>query len=198
MRRSTKAKRIRKRGSGVLMLVSGFLVASGLVRLGDGTGIALAREIGTFMNQASAAPPSSSENTPGFEELIAAIRAREAKIEETEARLTERERVIAVVGQEVDAKLQELAEAEASLQSLLTQTDSAAEDDISRLTSMYEAMKPEDAAALFEQMDPSFAAGFLARMRADAAGAVLAGLPPDKAYALSVVLAGRNASILSD
>lgn len=198
MRRSTKAKRIRKRGSGVLMLVSGFLVASGLVRLGDGTGIALAREIGTFMNQASAAPPSSSENTPGFEELIAAIRAREAKIEETEARLAERERVIAVVGQEVDAKLQELAEAEASLQSLLTQTDSAAEDDISRLTSMYEAMKPEDAAALFEQMDPSFAAGFLARMRADAAGAVLAGLPPDKAYALSVVLAGRNASILSD
>jgi hypothetical protein len=30
-------------------------------------------------------------------------------------------------------------------------------------------------------------------MRADAAGAIMAGLTADKAYAISVILAGRNA-----
>jgi flagellar motility protein MotE (MotC chaperone) len=44
-------------------------------------------------------------------------------------------------------------------------------------------------------MDPVFAAGFLGRMRSDAAAAILAGLPPELAYSISVVLAGRNASV---
>jgi hypothetical protein len=44
-------------------------------------------------------------------------------------------------------------------------------------------------------MDPEFAAGFLGRMRPDAAGAVMAGLSAEKAYAVSVILAGRNAGV---
>ncbi len=43
-------------------------------------------------------------------------------------------------------------------------------------------------------MAPEFAAGFLGRMRPDAAAAVLAGLKPDKAYSISVMIAGRNAT----
>ncbi|MDH3263637.1 MAG: hypothetical protein OEM24_06540, partial [Paracoccaceae bacterium] len=97
--------------------------------------------------------------------------------------------------EEVSSGLAAMAEAERNLRDLLTLADTAAEEDVARLTAMYEAMKPAEAAAVFEQMDPDFAAGFLGRMRADAAAAVLSGLPPEKAYALSVVLAGRNASI---
>ncbi len=193
-----KAKRLRRGGPGVLILIAGFLFASGMLRLGDGTGLAIAQEVGALMRSASAASPATSEDTPGFEELLAAIRARESRVAEAETLLAERERTMALARQELDDKLAALTEAEANLQALLAQADGAAEEDIARLTSMYEAMKPGEAAALFEQMDPVFAAGFLARMRPDAAGAVLAGLPPDKAYALSVVLAGRNASVLSE
>ena len=73
--------------------------------------------------------------------------------------------------------------------------DKAAENDIGRLTAVYENMKPDQAAALFRLMEPSFAAGFLGRMRPDSAAAILAGLEPDLAYSISVVLAGRNADV---
>ena len=76
---------------------------------------------------------------------------------------------------------------------LLAVAEKAAEGDLSRLTSVYEAMKPKDAAALFEAMEPEFAAGFLGRMRPDAAAGIMTGLSPETAYMISVVLAGRNA-----
>jgi flagellar motility protein MotE (MotC chaperone) len=47
-------------------------------------------------------------------------------------------------------------------------------------------------------MDPGFAAGFLGRMRPDAAAAVLAGMDPAAAYAISAIIAGRNARAPTD
>jgi flagellar motility protein MotE (MotC chaperone) len=73
--------------------------------------------------------------------------------------------------------------------------DQAADADVTRLVTMYENMKPKEAAPLFEVMAPDFAAGFLARMRPDAAASVLAGLNPKTAYTISVIMAGRNAGV---
>ena len=54
--------------------------------------------------------------------------------------------------------------------------DGAAEKDIARMTTVYEAMKPAEAAQIFERMDVAFAAGLLARMRPEAAANVLTGM----------------------
>ena len=89
--------------------------------------------------------------------------------------------------------LDELKAAEDDLKQVLAIADGAAEKDLVRLTAVYEAMKPADAAALFATMSPDFAAGFLARMQPGAAAAILSGMPPDKAYAISALIAGRNA-----
>ncbi len=59
-------------------------------------------------------------------------------------------------------------------------------------------MKPKDAAVLFEAMDAGFAAGFLSRMRAEAASALFSNLSPEKAYALSAIMAGRNANAATE
>lgn len=190
--------KLRKAGPGVLILTAGFLFASGAVRVGSGTGLAIAEELGAWVSAASASPNPAIEETPGFGDLLAAIQAREARVREVETKLDERERALEIAREEIERGLAELAEAEKNLRAVLTIADTAAEEDIARLTAMYEAMKPADAAALFQEMDASFAAGFLGRMRPDAAGAVMAGLPPEKAYALSVVLAGRNAAVVSE
>lgn len=190
--------RLRKPGPGVLILISGFLFASGALRIGDGTGGAIARELGSIVSSATASDHKSEEEAPSFDELFAAVQLRETKVSEEEMRLQERERALEIAREEITQGLAKLAAAEEDLRALLTIADTAAEEDIVRLTAMYEAMKPADAAALFQEMDANFAAGFLGRMRPDAAGAVLAGLPPEKAYALSVVLAGRNAATISD
>ena len=47
---------------------------------------------------------------------------------------------------------------------------------------------------VFESMDVVFAAGFISRMQRDAAARIMAGLSAEKAYAVSVVIAGRNAA----
>lgn len=186
------APRRRRRGRSVLLLVSVFLIGSGLLRLVDGTGLALARELAA---RANAAPPTGDAAGPEIEALLAALRAREERLEKAEDALAERERALAVGQDELRRGLAGLTVAEASLRDLVATADGAAEQDIARLTAVYEAMKPAEAAKLFDQMEPRFAAGFLGRMRSDAAAAIMAGLPPDKAYALSVVLAGRNAMI---
>ncbi len=191
-------KRGRRTGRGVLIVVAGFLILSGLLRLGDGTGLAIARELGALATSATAGSHSASKETPGLEELLAAIRAREIRLAEAEARLEDRAKALAVAEEAITRNLEALSAAEKNLQDLVTVADSAAEQDIARLTAMYEAMKPAEASALFDQMDPTFAAGFLGRMRADAAAPILAGLTPEKAYALSIVLASRNATVKTE
>jgi hypothetical protein len=85
-------------------------------------------------------------------------------------------------------------EAEERLRGLMTLAEDSAEGDLAQLTSVYENMKPKEAALLFERMSPDFAAGFLGRMRPEAAAAIMSGLPPELGYSISVLLAGRNAA----
>ena len=85
--------------------------------------------------------------------------------------------------------------AQKNLEATLAMADQAAEKDIARMTTVYENMKPEDAAKIFERMDVSFAAGLLARMRPDLAAEVLTGMSADAAYALTLTIASRNAGV---
>jgi len=88
-----------------------------------------------------------------------------------------------------------MAAVEQELRATLALADGAAEQDLQRLTAVYQAMKPKDAAALFDAMSPEFAAGFLARMTPEAAAAILSGMSPETAYGVSVIVAGRNVGV---
>lgn len=110
-----------------------------------------------------------------------------------EAELDDRERAVDAAQALVEARLIELEAAETRLEALIQTSDQAAEGDIAQLTDVYQAMAPEQTAALFSQMAPSFSAGFLTRMTPDASAAIMAELDPAVAYAISVVIATRNA-----
>lgn len=185
----------RPRRRAALFVIAGLLAASGLVRIGAGTGQALAREFEelTAVNSAPAAP-AECPAPPELGALLAALEARETRIVAAEEALADRMQALALAERKIEENLAALTEAEAALADTMAYADRAAEDDLTRLTSVYEAMKPKEAAALFETMEPDFAAGFLGRMRPDAAAAIFAGLSPEMAYTISVVLAGRNAN----
>lgn len=190
----SKHKRNRRASQGVLFVISALLIASGLIRLGDGTGRAVAREV-AGLTQAPDIPSKSCESAPGVATLIAALRKREEQVTATEAAQKERQRSLDLAAQEVQTQIAALEHAEAQLRATVALADTAAESDLSRLTSVYENMKPKDAAPLFQEMAPEFAAGFLGRMRPDAAAKILAGMAPASAYSVSVILAGRNAGV---
>jgi flagellar motility protein MotE (MotC chaperone) len=174
----------------VLTGIAAVLLASGVLRLAMHADIALA--IGT---DPEAAAPAATVSLPetGTAALLDAFRAREDRLTAREAQLADREQAVAVAAAELEEQMTALAAAEDSLTALIAQADSAAADDLARLTAVYENMKPQDAAALFETMDPAFSAGFLAMMQPTAAAAIMTDLSPDTAYAVSVIVAGRNA-----
>ena len=187
----------KRRNRSALSLIAGLLVAGGLIRIGAGIDKVMALE---------AAPPESATTAAGGTcaidagtgVLLAALQAREQKLTKNEQALSERRQALGIVEKRISERLEELKTAEQELSGTLALADKASETDLAKLTTVYENMKPKDAALLFSVMDPDFAAGFLARMRPDAAAGILAGLDPRTAYAVSAVLAGRNATVPKD
>jgi len=200
--KTSKKKPGRKRrapGRGALFMITTLLLGSAVIRLGDGAGHAFARA--SFAQDEASATHATSQSCETPEDLqlmLTAFQDREARLQERELALRDRMQALRVADQEIERKMVALTTAEEELRQTLALADTAAEDDLTRLTKVYENMKPKQAAALFEEMDPHFAAGFLARMRPEIAAAVMAGLSPGAAHTFSVVLAGRNANVPSE
>lgn len=203
---------------GALLVITICLLGSSALRVGDPEGAvlrgfgALARAAASSEAEpASAAPaPAGSVSeasapaplagcAPGAsladaDPLLAAIREREAELEARAEAIAGREQVLHVAEAKIEEQLLALEEAELRLSETLALADRAAEKDLLQLVAVYEAMNPKNAADIFDAMDVSFAAGFLARMRKESAAEVLSGMAPEKAYAVSVLIAGRNAA----
>ncbi len=184
---------MRPGGRGVLWILALFLAASGALRIGSEVGFAFANAAPDAAGQDGPVAALICKDPPAA--LAKALSNREAKVAASEFSLEERMAALDLTDQAVTARIAELEAAETRLRQTLALADGAAEDDLLRLTAVYETMKPKDAARLFEAMTPEFAAGFLGRMRPDAAAAVFSGMSADASYAISVILAGRNADV---
>ena len=198
MKKNKMPKRTWGAGRGALIVVSLLLVASALVRFGAGPGAAIALELAELPigRQAQLEPdPIIADITPELVVLLEEAQQKQKKLDEREALLEARYQALTLIEEAVEEDLARLEEAEKKLRATMVIADQAAESDLIRLTAVYENMKPDQASALFQMMEPSFAAGFLGRMRSDAAAAIMAGLEPELAYSISVVLAGRNATV---
>jgi flagellar motility protein MotE (MotC chaperone) len=177
----------RRMGRGALVILALILASSGALRVGSGVGAALANsEVAESAAPLNCPVPSAA--------VAAALVGREEFVKQQELQLEERLAALALADRAISKRLAELQGAEEELKKTLAIADGAAEKDLAKLTAVYEAMRPADAAALFQTMAPEFAAGFLGRMRPEIAAAVLAGMNPGKAYSISVLIAGRNAT----
>ena len=197
----------RRAGRGSVMLISGLLLSSAVLRVVSG--VALAQDtkpaplpLPEIAETKMMPPPPEGMEQPAppksraeMGSLLEALQAREKRVFEQERQIALRSKALSVADEEINKRLAKLQSAEVALRNTLSLADGAAEDDLLRLTTVYESMKPKDAAALFETMEPDFAAGFLGRMRPDIAANVMAGLAPETAYSISVILAGRNANV---
>lgn len=196
-KRSKRQKKRRGSGRGALLILAAVFMMSAGARLMSGTGAAIARELSQSVTpdaMKADAEGGVCESDAETAMLMTSLRDREERISQDEKMLSLKMKALELARSEFTKNMAELQDAEERLASTMTVASSAARDDLDKLTTVYESMKPKDASALFEQMSPDFAAGFLGRMRSDAAAAVLAGLKPETAYTISVILAGRNAN----
>lgn len=180
----------RKSPPRVLFILCLLLAGSAILRGIDMVGPAIAE----VEKAIAAAPDGPLADDPRADSLLAELLDREAILKEREQRLNERLEMLRIAEAEFADMIAALETAEENLSATMALSETASSDDIALLTKVYQQMKPKDAAAVFEQMTPEFAAGFLGAMKPDGAAAILSGLTPEKAYGISVLLAGRNAT----
>jgi flagellar motility protein MotE (MotC chaperone) len=177
---------------GVGLIVLCFL-GSAALRMTE-SGAAIAEEIGAM----ATGDPEAVRSAPGEsspDALLKAIRERESQLEAEERRMADRAQTLNVAEAKLAEQLAAFETAQKQLEETLALADAAAENDISRMTTVYENMKPAEAARIMERMDVSFAAGLVARMRPEIAAQVLAGMEADAAYAVTLTIASRNADV---
>ncbi len=180
----------RKPARNTLMIIATLLAGSAAVRLAAGADTAFAKA--ADLTNAVSAPTCTTEE--GVMALLSEVNARSDKLDERESLLANRATAISVAEDRLKQRIEEMKTAEAELAKTVQIADRGAEDDVTRLVTLYENMKPKQAVPLFETMAPEFAAGFLGRMQPAAAASIMAGLSPDTAYTISVLMAGRNAN----
>lgn len=127
-----------------------------------------------------------------LQRVLDALLSRESNVEVEENRIKQKMESLSAIEDEANRRLEEAKNAEEALRKTMALANKSAETDVAQLTSVYEKMKPKTAAAVFEEMNPNFASGFLGRMNSESAAEIMALLKPQTAYAISVVMAGRN------
>jgi flagellar motility protein MotE (MotC chaperone) len=178
--------------TGALSSLAVSFFVSGLLRAGDVVaalpGHSAAGE-GSAVEQAD--PPAEADN-PDLGALAAELRRQRADLARREAAVEEREQLLAAIEERLRDRLAELASARDKLAETAALVDDAAGKDVRHLAEMYRQMKPKQAGQIFNAMAPEFAAGFLGEMGAEPAALILANMTAEKAYAVSLLLAGRN------
>ena len=130
--RMTVNTKLRGAGMGaVLFLVAALLFVAGLSRLSLGVASAVAAE------DTAPEPPESAVEIPDGGALFDALRAREARLLEQEKALADRSDALRAAEAQLRRQLDELQAAESRLAATLAQTESAAENDLSRLTTVF-------------------------------------------------------------
>ena len=190
--------------TGALVVLATCFMASALVRVGEVVAAlpgALTEE--SFVNE----PPSDAAETVAGDgvgpvrapaEVVAELRRQRDALDRREADVAEREQRLVAIRRRLADRLEELKAARERLRETAALVDDAAGKDVRRLALMYSQMKPKQAGQIFDRMAPSFAAGFMTEMRPEAAALILANMTADKAYAVSLLMAGRNVGRAGD
>lgn len=174
-------------------IIAALLVTSAAIRLAGGTATAIALEVDGLMERTTEYPQSDlGYGAAQIDEILLDLEQRKALLEKKEGELEWRRKRLEELKQEAESRMEQLVNVQQDLEGMMSVARTAAEKDVTQLVSVYERMKPKDAAKVFQKMPPSFAAGFLARMQPETAANIVASLEPESAYSISVVMAGRN------
>jgi len=141
---------------------------------------------------------------PNFDPLtltkseIDVLRQLAKRRDELDARakaLDDREALLKATEQKIAAQIQQMQQMKAEYDQAKTARDDAAEANLRRLVTVYESMKPEEAARIFETMEGAVLLDVVTRMGERRLAPILAQMSPAKAQALTIAMANRRALI---
>ena len=123
-------------------------------------------------------------------DMLQNLAFRREELDARDAELRLRANLLAVTEARIEERIAELRAVEATIQSLLITYDEQEEAQLQSVVSIYEAMKPKDAAKIFNELDMLILIELAERMRERLI--VLADMDPTADNALTVELATRR------
>ena len=133
-----------------------------------------------------AALPTGAERA-----ILERLQHRREELDNRARELDIRESLIQGAEKRMDAKLAELKEVEAQIKAATQQKDDAEKARLKGLVTMYENMKPRDAAKIFDGLDPNVLLEVAAAINPRTMAEILAQMSPDVAQRLTVELADK-------
>ncbi|MGQ0664508.1 MAG: MotE family protein [Pseudomonadota bacterium] len=130
--------------------------------------------------------------TPAEIEVLHSLAERRAALDQRAADVDRRDALIKAAEGRLEAKLQELRQLQASVESALRRYDEQEEARKKSLVKIFETMKSKDAARIFDQMDMAVLIEVVERMKEARVAPILAELAPARAKEITVELARRR------
>ncbi len=125
-------------------------------------------------------------------ELLQQLAKRREKLEQRAQTLDRRENLVKAAEKRLDQKVGEMERLRAEIEDLLVKYDEQETKQLARLVTIYEKMKPKDAARIFEDLDRDVLLKVVERMNERKTAPILAEMRPDKAQQLTLELAERE------
>ncbi len=129
--------------------------------------------------------------SPAELQVLQSLGTRRTQLDSREQGLATQIQLLAAAEMKVDAKLKQLTGLKGDIQGLLGQADVQKQAEIARLVTVYEKMKPQEAAARVVLMDDSVRLPLASKMKISALSAMLGQMPPAEAKTLTEKLADR-------
>ncbi len=125
-------------------------------------------------------------------ELLQNLAARRKEIDQREQEVKQREVLLAAAEKRLEGKIGELKDVQIQIEGLIRKYNAQEETEIKRLVTIYEGMKPKDAARIFDQLDLKILLGIIERMREAKSSPIIAQMTPERAKEITTQIAQRR------
>lgn len=132
--------------------------------------------------------------SPAELRILQNLGVRRGELDQRETDIDLQLQLLAAAEAKLDARVKALSLLKGDVQGLLGQADAQSEAEMTRLITVYSAMKPKDAAARFTLLDDSVRLPIAAKMKERTLAAILAQMPPAEAKEVTENLAKRFAA----
>ena len=130
-------------------------------------------------------------NSSGERAILESLQGRREQLDARSRELDMRESLLKAAEKRVEAKVAELKEVETRVKTEMGNRDKAEEQRFKSIISMYENMKPKEAARIFDRLDMNILVDVSTKMNPRKMSDILAQMTPDAAERLTVELANR-------
>lgn len=170
--------------------------ANGDPGLDDPAGLTMEDDPLDGMNGESDLPPTLGGDPTLFTQeeidLLQNLSVRRVELDRKEQRLDERESLLAAAEARIDAKIEEMKSLKSAIENLVAAKEAQEDERIKKLISVYEKMKPKDAARIWNDLDMDILLQVAVGMREANTAAVLSEMTPERARALTSELAYKQ------